>query len=370
MARENPSLSISVLRSTRRAGRWFLKSGIRETGGGGIARYYRSDTGENRRVSTEITGYAAAAFAYLHRLTGDDAYRSAADCAARYLLDQAWDPVLETFPFEPAQPGSAPAPAYFFDCGIIARGLLAVWRLTGETEFLDLADACGRSMLRDFAAAGGFHPVLALPGKHPLAGDGRWSRRPGCYQLKAALAWRELSAAIGRPEFRRGYESVLAGSLAGHATFLTAEPERERVMDRLHAYAYFLEGLLPAANLPECAKAVAGGIEVIGGLLREIAPVFERSDVCAQLLRTRLFAASLGIAPLDLAAAAWEASRLGAFQIESEDPRMDGGFWFGRKDGQFLPFVNPVSTAFCIQAMEMWRQWEAGKFIANPADLI
>jgi uncharacterized protein YyaL (SSP411 family) len=53
---------------------------------------------------------------------------------------------------------------YFFDCGIIVRGLLAVWRATGEQEFLDAAVATGLSMARDFAGPNGdFHPILALP---------------------------------------------------------------------------------------------------------------------------------------------------------------------------------------------------------------
>jgi hypothetical protein len=82
--------------------------------------------------------------------------------------------------------------------------------------------------------------------------------------------------------------------------------------------------------------------------LREIAPVFARSDVYAQLLRARLFGAAMGVLPLDETAAAHEAEQTASFQIAS------GGFLFGRKQGQPLPFVNPVSTAFCAQALAWW----------------
>jgi hypothetical protein len=58
-----------------RAGRWFLHSGIQEAGGG-VARYYRSDTGRNNPVSTEITGYAVSTLVYLHALTGEEVYVS------------------------------------------------------------------------------------------------------------------------------------------------------------------------------------------------------------------------------------------------------------------------------------------------------
>jgi hypothetical protein len=34
-------------------------------------------------------------------------------------------------------------------------------------------------------------------------------------------------------------------------------PERPKVMDRLHAFGYFLEGLLPRASQPRCAVALA-----------------------------------------------------------------------------------------------------------------
>jgi hypothetical protein len=119
-------------------------------------------------------------------------------------------------------------------------------------------------------------------------------------------------------------------------------------MDRLHAFAYFLEALLAVADRPPVAEALATGIPKLSGLLCEIAPAFARSDVYAQLLRVRMIAARRGVFPLDVAAAEEEASAIASFI------RDDGGFWFGRKAGQFLPFSNPVSTAFCLQAIAMW----------------
>jgi hypothetical protein len=87
---------------------------------------------------------------------------------------------------------------------------------------------------------------------------------------------------------------------------------------------------------------------VLSALLREIACSFARSDVFAQLLRVRLYAHSVGVLPLDRPCAAWEAEQLATFQ------RSDGGYWFGRKGGDLLPFSNPVSTVFAAQALEFW----------------
>jgi hypothetical protein len=137
-------------------------------------------------------------------------------------------------------------------------------------------------------------------------------------------------------------------------------------MDRLHAYLYFLEGLLPAAERPEYRSVIVAGIDRVAAHLREIAPRFARSDVYAQLLRMRLFADSWGIEKLDWAAAEEEAAAAACFafgskEFDNGDDRFRGGFGFGVKNGKNMPFVNPVSTAFCGQALELWRQCTEGR---------
>ena len=340
------------------AGCWFLHSGIQERDGG-VARYYRSDSATNVAVSTEITGYAASALAYLHARTGKQEYLDAAVSAARYLTHEVWDSAASTFPFEPGSDR-----AYFFDIGIIVRGLLAVWRATGEEEFRIRAQEATLSMAFDFLGDGSFHPVISLPDKQPLAEEPRWSRKPGCYQLKSALAWRE----IGDPHARQLFDAAVAFALTNHERFLEEETDREKLMDRLHAYCYFLEALLFTADSGE---ALASGIGRVGQLLREIAPSFERSDVNAQLLRVRLVAHHLGLVPLDETAAREEALRTASFQaLDATDVRLRGGFWFGRKGAQMLPFSNPVSTAFCLQALVLWDDHQAGRWSFELPQLI
>jgi hypothetical protein len=339
------------------AGCWFLHSGIQDSDGG-VARFYRSDSGTNAAVSTEITGYTASALAYLHSRTGRQEYLDAAVRAARYLSDHAWDSAASTFPFEPGSDR-----AYFFDIGIIVRGLLAVWRATGELDFRTRAQEAALSLAFDFLGDGTFHPVISLPDKQPLGEEPKWSRKPGCYQLKSALAWREMDD----PAAKQMFEAALAFALANHETFLQEETDREKVMDRLHAYCYFLEALL----FTEEHDALASGIRCTAILLREIAPSFERSDVNAQLLRVRLIAHHRGAVPLDERAAQEEASRITSFQaLDSTDVRLRGGFWFGRKGAQMLPFSNPVSTAFCLQALALWADHQAGRWSFELPQLI
>jgi hypothetical protein len=332
-----------------RAGEWFLRSGIQESNGG-VARYHRADNSRNLPISTEITGYTASALVYLHSLTHDPRYLDRTRHAADFLAHTAWDAAASAMPFE------LDGPSYFFDCGIIVRGLLAVWRATGVEDYLTVAESLGRAMISDFAAPdrGDFHPAIELPSKRPLARDcARWSLSSGCYQLKAAMAWWDLAEGTGDATFRGPYEQVLAYSLGTCGRFLPGHADRAKVMDRLHAYLYFLEGLLPRAADAVCASALCVGIQRVAQLLREIAPEFARSDVYAQLLRIRLYAAWAGAAPLDAAAADSEAEALADFQVS------DGGFSFGRRGGDLLPHINPVSTAFALQALALYQDLHA-----------
>ena len=293
-------------------------------------------------ISTEITGYAVSAFVFLHALTNEEEYLNHA-CAAARFLTAAWDPSSRAMPFE-LEPAAF---TYFFDCGIVVRGLLALWRVTHDQQLLDVAAAIGDSMASDFARDdGGYWPILSLPDKRPLEMDAlRWSRSAGCYQLKAAMAWHELADASGDARFEERYQAATESALATHETFLPGHPERVRVMDRIHAYLYFLEGLLPRAGDPRSAAALAQGIGRVSEYVDQIAPDFARCDVLAQLLRVRLCAGGAG-------ADAAEAARLASFQAP------DGGFYFGRKAGNWVPHISPVSTAFAMQALEWWERRE------------
>ena len=338
---------MSVANSLRPAGRWLLDSGISEPSGG-FARFYDAETGKNRAVSTEISGYAASALVYLFQITGDEAYLARARKTARFLLG-AWDKELLTFPFELQSQLS-----YFFDSGIVIRGLLAVWRETRDEQLLEISRAAAHGMIADFRAGKEYHPILALPEKEPLPRTEQWSRSPGCYQLKAAMAWWDVAEITGESTLRDAYLEMLDFALTTHANFLPGASNPHGVMDRLHAYCYFLEGLLPMMERPECIEAYAQGIRSISMFLNEIGSTFVRSDVYAQLLRAKIYGAGDGEA---------EAEALASFQAVGDDPRgirVSGGFFFGRRDGKMSPHVNPVSTVFAMQALEMWRQQKTG----------
>lgn len=318
-----------------------------------MSRYFRGDSGVRLANSTEITGYAVAGLLLLGL---DDEARRAGDFLAR----RAWNPDLHIFPFELDGPRRL---AYFFDSGIIARGLIRLAEATdGETYWI-AAEAAARSMVRDFPAEQGYHPILELPSKAPVAYADWWSRRPGCFHLKAALAWRELWGPDD-PDYRRQLEF----SVRSASELLAGETDEAKLMDRLHPYCYFLEGLAPvAAHYPD---AMRNGIAEVSAHLHRLAGRVCRSDVYAQLLRVRLLADALGVADLDDEAARIEADALAGMQIESEDPRVDGAFAFGRRDGKLIPHANPVSTIFAIQALDWWQDHRRGRFAGGWRELI
>jgi hypothetical protein len=334
-----------------RAADWFLHSGIQTTVGG-VSRYFRGDQSRFLPISTEITGYAIPGLLLLGQA-------GAAARAGRFLADRAWDPVLRLFPFELSD--GDPCRAFFFDCGIIARGLLVLWKATGEERFLQLAIGAGDAMIRDFRAADGYHPIIGLPSKRPHAHRDWWSQRPGCFQLKAALAWRQLAEITGETRFEENYQRQLEFSLRCWPELLAIETEPLRVMDRLHAYCYFLEGLLPGQA--DHRELIRNGINEICDARSRLSGQFERSDVWAQLLRVRL------ISGIGLEHAAAEAEHLAGFQMESGDARLNGSFSFGRRDGVLLPHANPVSTVFAVQALDWWHSYRNGKLTATWHDL-
>src|SRR6185312_2070802 len=101
------------------------------------------------------------------------------------------------FPFETSRDGSQlSAQGYFFDCAIVIRGLMALWNLTGDPQYLTRAERCGAALMdRMSRVDGSFFPFLARDSGIPSAGEDHWSLEPGVYQLKTGLAFLELGEA-------------------------------------------------------------------------------------------------------------------------------------------------------------------------------
>jgi hypothetical protein len=172
-----------------------------------------------------------------------------------------------------------------------------------------------------------------------------------------------LSDATGNREFNTSTELMLSWCLKTHEGFVRGDDNPENVMGQLHAYCYFLEGLLPVASEDmKASNALHRGVLEVENRMREVASNYQRCDVLAQLLRLRLYADRIGIMELDSGEAEKEALLIEQFQHQSTDPKVDGGFAFARHNGQLTPHVNPATTAVAMQALAMWEQAEDGAF--------
>lgn len=342
----NLGLRPALLIPQARAARWLLESGI-QTESGGFSRYRQTDLRRNLPVSTEITGYAISCLCHLFEESGEEKFIHAARRAADFLCLTAWDCESNSMPFELGASGRY---SYFFDCGIIARSLLWLYRLTNEHLYRSTARKIGIAMERDFSSLTAFHPIVLLPCKSPAPHEIWWSKMPGAFQLKAALAWRDLGEEFGDTHFLNLYERMLSFALEHYPEMLDNEVDEVKKMDRLHAWAYFLEGLQPVNDRTAIQFLLRSALAHGEALRESLAPQFLRSDVCAQLLRIKLLA---GAKPFE-----GELARIEGFQYSSEDPTLNGGFAFGSRNGVLTPHVNPVSTVFCLQALSYAKRAE------------
>lgn len=350
---------------------WLAHSGI-QSESGGVSRYYAADTGQYRDISTEITAYSIQAYLALP-LPGAAGLLSHALRAGQFLCYDTGSSHMGLFPFEVALSGFPPSDrVYFFDCGIIIRALLALWNTTADPLYLERAEQCGAAMMGQMSRVdGSFFPLLDLSSGVPTCGSGLWSLESDVHQLKVGLAFTELAEATSSTMFSKLAENLLNWSLRQHEMFLPGASEPDRVADRLHAYCYFLEGLLPYLERRfECAQLLQAGINKVEKLVLETRRSLERSDVVAQLLRLRLIADYIGVVELDLSAASWEADSIPAFQLLASDKRIDGAFSFGRREGKLTPHANPVATIFCLQALRMWQDYKDGGLRTTWKELI
>ena len=350
---------------------WLAHSGI-QAESGGLFRYYRGDLSEYKNISTEITAYGIQAYLQLP-LPGQPGLLSNALRAGQFLCYDATDPQTGLLPFEASPDGSRPCRlAYFFDCAITMRGLLALWNATGDPMYLERTERCGATLMGTMSRVdGSFFPMLDLDSGVPFVGADSWSLQPGVHHLKAGLAFWELAEVTSSGLFSKTAETLLQWCLHQHEMFLPGDSDSARVADRLHAYCYFLEGLLPFLEKRfETVLVLQGGITRVEKLLAETRPALERCDTIAQLLRLRLLSDYIGVVELDIPAAAREAESLLTFQLQTDDRRANGGFSFGRRNGQLLCHASPVSTIFALQALRIWNQYQKGELRTTWQELI
>lgn len=341
--------------------RWLSISGIQHESGG-VSGFFNTDTRGYLPVSTPATAHYVDSQLWSRRFTRG-VLPAPAVRAGQFLVEHVFDSARELFAAAPkGTEDESVGLAYFVDCGVALRSLVHLSDATNDQGYLEYAERCGLAMhSRMNTVDGAFFPLYDLEADRAYEELGEWSGEMAVPQLKAGLAFLELYKATGRGEFEHDAEALRKWCLKRHESFLGGEVDDVKVVEQLHGYCDFLDGLLPGVALDtDSARVLQFGLLRVENLLDDIGDEYQRCDVMAQLLRLRMYADKLGVMELEYTRAEKEAATIAEFQVQSTDPRTDGGFVHARKRGQNLPQLDPTATALALQALEMWDQTEEG----------
>ena len=340
--------------------RWLLVSPI-QLASGGVCLDYRAPEAELGSVTTESTAW------YIQGLLGigehDDHRVQRAAKAGRFLMETAFDLSTDLFINAPAEEPGRRSQAEFLSCTAAIRALVALYRATGDSAYRECAARCARSMrVRLARVDGSFFPVYDVTGQAPV-----YDIEPDVEQLKAAAIWTVLADAASEREHMAPIEQLTAWAMRRYQITLTEGDEPAAAQRR---YALFLEGLLPAASIDFiAAQTLQSGLNRLEVAFDDTPALSRSPSVLARLLRLRLLADSLGIAELHYGRAREEAARLRAYQVQSTDPKVDGGFGMQPTD-ELEAVVDPESAIVALQALTMWEQAETGALRADWQQLI
>ncbi len=378
---------------TQIAADWLLHSGVQVQSENplhqqGFVCWYDSETQTMPYVYSEITGYLTTLMCALYDSTGDERFLASARGAGDWLVRTAQPsnggfrclyPIQSTrFDFKYGQ-------IFTFDCGVILSGLVDLFRATGEASYLAAAVTVGDWIIRDVQKPNGaFYPVYDVDKGEFIESDKEWSLCSGSYHTKVAIGLVNLFDITQNTKYRDA--AVKACDFA-----LTFQQPDGRFVSfpteggtNSHPHAYSAEGLWVVGSIlgrQDYLDASARATQWLfdwqspeGIIPRHFhngeALYNERVDILAQSLR--LAAIHIGEGRLTLTPELQaKLDKLVTLilrnQAESDDPRVNGGFYFGRlSDGSLMLHVNVWVTAFAIQGLSLYAAVLDGTYRFNP----
>ena len=341
--------------------RWLLVSPIQHSSGG-VCTDYRTPESELGSISTEATAWYIQGLLLIGK---PDAHQiDRASKAGRFLMESSFDLTTDLFLKRPVGDEAVETKsAEFLSCAVAIRSLTALFRATLDKAYLECAGRCARAMrVRMARVDGSFFPTYDTGTQTPL-----YEREPDVDQLKAAAAWTDLADTSSEREHTAQVPQLIEWAGRNQQLTLSVPDDLAAAQRR---YALYLEGLLPTAAIDFVAsQALQSGIARLEQSFDETPAGSRSPSVLARLLRLRLFADSLGIVEMHEGRAADEAAWLRNYQVQSTDPKIDGGFGLQATD-ELEAVVDPESVVVCLQALEMWHLAESGGFQAEWQDLI
>ncbi len=324
-----------LLERTSIAAGWLLDSGICRPGFG-VAEEYRRNRREYAPTSKRATAYYVSSLIWLFETHGETRYIDRALTAAQYLSRIA--PGASIVPFrDRLATNDQTADERLDESCVIIRALLRSWETSHHSEFLSRAIDCAESMRR-------------------VVGD--------C-PLTAAHAWLELAEITGNSRWRQLYDRSFENGLDTRSVSFGS---RAAVIDNCR----FLEALLPSIVPPShhSSEALSVFRRVFALTSDWLQTRYEAAgfdsaistELCARLLRLRLYASAWGLVRLDEELAQQEAGFIADVQATDHDPRNRGGFYNGRRSGVIEAAVGLTATVTGMQALALWQQFQNGDF--------
>jgi uncharacterized protein YyaL (SSP411 family) len=169
----------------------------------------RRAPGVDDKVLADWNGLAISAFALGYQAFGVEAWREAAEKAARFVLGEMWE--SERGLLHAHRAGSSHTPAYLDDHAFMLQGVLDLFEATFDLEWIRQAHRIAGAMIDRFwdAGAGGFFLTPAGQGDLLVR-----TRRPYDGALPsgnglAALGLQRLAALTGRSDYLERAERTL-----------------------------------------------------------------------------------------------------------------------------------------------------------------
>jgi hypothetical protein len=390
----NPNQPTLFTPQIRQAARWLVQSGVQIAGDnpaheGGFVCWYEQDTHTMPFVYSEITGMLTTMMCSLYQQSHDVQYLNCAIRAGDWLVRTAHSPTGGfrcLYPLRPSRFDYKASRIYAFDCGVILNGLVELYRATRNPKFLAASLNVGDWLVREAQKSNGaFRSVYDIEKNAFIESDQEWSQCSGSYHTKIAGGLANLYDVTRREAYLR------AAIRSGEYALGFQQPDGRFVSfpsgvgTHSHPHAYSAEGLWVLGRYLKREDFLLASAQAASWLLRWQAPdgvspryvysdvpvYAERVDVLAQTLR--LAAIHLGENRLPGGLRSKLPGLVAAMtrhQVESEDPRLNGAFYFGQSSrGEFLPHANVWVTAFAAQGLRLFEQLSQGAIELHPFSL-
>jgi len=354
----------------------------------GFVSWYEADTQSMPYVYSEITGYLVTMMCDLYDQTHDQRFLDSAVGAADWLLHTAHPTTGGfrcLFPLKPSRFDYKHHQIYVFDTGVIISGLVNVYRISGQAQYLEAAIKAADWIIgKAQKDNGGFLPVYDLEKQIFNEQDSEWSLCSGSYHTKVAIGLVNLYQATQEAKYKEAAVKACDFALTfqqADGRFISFPTEGGT---NSHPHAYSAEGLWVVGKILDREDYLRASTKATTWMLdwqsdygyiprhfHNGEPLYnERVDILAQTLRL----AVIHLAESRLADTPETRTKLDKLitiitrnQATSDDKRINGGFYFGRlSNGEVMPHINVWVTAFAIQGLGRYEGYLRDSFNFNP----